>query len=240
MTNFILFFSLGGIGLYCANRKVNATIRQQRWLKFLTYIIIVSGILASIFLNHFYLLASLIAFIGLGEIFSHLATVRGRLFKCLTLVVYLATAFGFVVFTILFSPFFLGSIYFQVVLFDGFCQVVGQLLDKHKLVPQISPGKTVEGLIGGTLFCLVAAVLARGWVGFSISQALLMGMTTALLALVGDILASYLKRLLQVKDYSRLLPGHGGVLDRFDSLMMVGLGYTLLAQIHLLPIQPFS
>lgn len=240
LTDITLFLCLGSVGLYFANRKVDATTRQQRWLKFLTYIVIVSSITASIFLNYFYLLASLIAAIGLGEIFRHLATMQRRSFKCLTLGIYIAMAFGFIAFSILFSPFFLGFIYFQVVLFDGFCQVVGQLLGKHKLVPQISPGKTVEGLIGGTLFCLVAAVLARGWVGFSIPQALLMGMTTAPLALMGDILASYLKRILQVKDYSRLLPGHGGVLDRFDSFMMVGLGYTLLAQIHLLPFQSFS
>jgi phosphatidate cytidylyltransferase len=230
-----VFLCLGGIGMYAANRQVDAETSQQRWFKFLTYIAIVSSAIASIWLDRFYLTAILIAAIGLGEIIRVLAASPRRSFQLLVLGIYLAIAASLIVFSIVFERFFLLFIYFQVFTFDGFSQVAGQLVGKRKLLPHISPGKTLEGLIGGIVFCLIAAMLARDWVGFSLSTALLMGMTTALLAFMGDVLASYLKRRCQVKDYSNLLPGHGGVLDRFDSLMMVGTGYVLLSQLRSLP-----
>jgi len=230
-----VFLILGGIGMYFANRKVDAKTSQQRWFKFLTYIAIVSSTIASILLDYFYLTAILISAIGLGEIIRVLAASPRRSFQLLVLGIYLAIAAGFIAFSVSFERFFLLFIYFQVFTFDGFSQVTGQLLGKQKLLPHISPSKTLEGLIGGTIFCLIAAIWARDWVGFSIPISLVMGMTTALFAFTGDVLASYLKRLCQVKDYSTLLPGHGGVLDRFDSLMMVGMGYVLLSQMRSLP-----
>ncbi len=231
----VVFLLLGGIGLYFANRKVDAQTSQQRWFKFLTYIVIVSSAIASILLDYFYFTAILISAIGLGEIIWVLAASSRRSFQLFVVVIYLAIAASFIYFSMVFGRFFLLFVYFQVFTFDGFCQVAGQLLGKRKLLPHISPGKTLEGLIGGTIFCLIAAMLARDWVGFSMPIALLMGVTTALLAFAGDVLASYLKRRCQVKDYSNLLPGHGGVLDRFDSLMMVGTGYVLLSQMRSLP-----
>ncbi|MDJ0705028.1 MAG: phosphatidate cytidylyltransferase, partial [Leptolyngbyaceae cyanobacterium MO_188.B28] len=215
-----------------ANRQADEETREQRWLKFVTYIAIVSGVIASIFLDGFYLLAILIAAIGMWEIIRRLSASSSRLFQLFVLGVYTVIALSFVYFSIGFGQSFLLFIYFQVFTFDGFSQIAGQLLGRQKLLPQISPGKTVEGLIGGTLLCLMAAVLARNWVAFSMPKALLIGGTTALLAFTGDMLASYLKRQFHIKDYSNLLPGHGGFLDRFDSLMMVGIGYSLLSQIQ--------
>ncbi len=98
---------------------------------------------------------------------------------------------------------------------------VGKSLGKRKLAPRVSPGKTREGVVGGLVVtALLALVFADG-------QALSLGATLALLAatvvvtlasVVGDLLESMLKRHRGIKDSSRLLPGHGGVLDRIDSL----------------------
>ena len=113
-------------------------------------------------------------------------------------------------------------------MFDGFCQITGQLFGKHPLAPKISAAKTVEGLAGGWLFCLIAAVLAANWISISFPVAIFYGMLTAFSAFAGDMLASWYKRKVNVKDYSNWLPGQGGFLDRFDSFLMSGLLYYLL------------
>jgi phosphatidate cytidylyltransferase len=100
-----------------------------------------------------------------------------------------------------------------VCVFDGFSQIFGQLFGRTKLAPSISPSKTVEGAVGGCLAVMAFALfLDRPEV------ALPYALGTAGAALIGDLAASLVKRLCGIKDYSDLLPGHGGVLDRFDGL----------------------
>jgi phosphatidate cytidylyltransferase len=98
----------------------------------------------------------------------------------------------------------------------------GRKFGKHKLAPAISPGKTWEGLIGGLLANLVWIIvvyqLSSGW-GFGLSQFLLIGLATSLISVVGDLFESILKREAGVKDSGKLLPGHGGMLDRVDSVI---------------------
>ncbi|MGD1867868.1 MAG: phosphatidate cytidylyltransferase [Phormidesmis sp.] len=230
----LCFLLMGAVGMVLANRKVDAHTARRRWLKFVTYIGIVGSAIAAILLNYFYLLAILITTIGLWEILRNVVSCSNPVIQNSTLGGYLFTTVGFLIFSTTFNPLFLLFIYFQVFIFDGFSQVSGQLFGKHQLLPRISPGKTLEGLIGGTLFCVVAAEIARSWVSLSPTEALFIGLGTAALSFTGDILASAVKRLVQVKDYSNLLPGHGGILDRFDSLIIVGTGYAVLSNLRLL------
>jgi phosphatidate cytidylyltransferase len=137
-------------------------------------------------------------------------------------------ATGFMLFIDGFNYSFLLFIYFQVLVFDGFCQITGQIFGKHQLAPQISAAKTVEGLAGGWLFCLIAAMLAANWISISLPVAILYGILTGLSSFAGDMLASWYKRKVNVKDYSNWLPGQGGFLDRFDSFLMTGSVYYLL------------
>ncbi len=97
----------------------------------------------------------------------------------------------------------------------------------HKMTPHISPKKSWEGLIGGVVFCLVAACIlaACGWFDIIANQrtylvAILFGVFTSLFATMGDLMESLFKRSIGVKDSGRFLPGHGGVLDRFDSILL--------------------
>ena len=97
--------------------------------------------------------------------------------------------------------------------------ISGKLLGKHKLAPNVSPGKTIEGLIGGLLLTsfygyLVATWLQQDWLPFVLVLPLI-----ASISVIGDLYASLLKRHSSVKDSGFLLPGHGGFLDRFDSLI---------------------
>jgi len=96
----------------------------------------------------------------------------------------------------------------------------GRAFGKHKLAPLISPGKTVEGAVGG-MICALAVALGVGGMLLRLDLRLagVLGVLVGVLAPVGDLCESALKRELGVKDFGGLIPGHGGVLDRFDSLL---------------------
>jgi phosphatidate cytidylyltransferase len=97
----------------------------------------------------------------------------------------------------------------------------GRALGKHKLAPKISPGKTWEGAIGGLLASLLAAVAAHYWFfpELSLKAALPLAAAMNVLGVLGDLTESALKRGADVKDSGALFPGHGGLLDRLDSLL---------------------
>lgn len=108
---------------------------------------------------------------------------------------------------------------------DIFAYFCGKAFGKRKLAPSISPGKSWEGAIGGALCVAVymVAVWNAGWLAFDVSWfgAVIVGWILTAVSIGGDLLESWLKRCAGVKDSSSLLPGHGGVFDRTDSLIAV-------------------
>lgn len=98
---------------------------------------------------------------------------------------------------------------------------VGSLLGRHKLIPHISPAKTWEGLGGGALGAVIAAVALSGLLVLSIPLAVLLGLLLCAAAVAGDLAESLMKRAGGVKDSGAVIPGHGGVLDRVDSILFV-------------------
>ena len=111
---------------------------------------------------------------------------------------------------------------------DTCAYFVGRAFGKHKLVPKLSPKKTVEGAIGGVLGSVLIGVIF-GYLIYSrethhISSIVTMAMITfagSIIAQLGDLLASGIKRNHDIKDYGTLIPGHGGIMDRFDSVIFV-------------------
>jgi phosphatidate cytidylyltransferase len=96
----------------------------------------------------------------------------------------------------------------------------GKLLGRHKALPSVSPGKTTEGVIGGLATTVALAWLLAGWLTpLSDIEALAAGALIGMAGFIGDVTVSALKRDLGVKDSGSLLPGHGGILDRIDSLI---------------------
>lgn len=94
----------------------------------------------------------------------------------------------------------------------------GRWLGRTKLAPAVSPGKTWEGMAGGLLLAALAAGGAAAWLDLPVARLAALGVVTALISVLGDLTQSMFKRNVGLKDSGKLLPGHGGVLDRIDSL----------------------
>ncbi len=107
---------------------------------------------------------------------------------------------------------------------------VGKAIGKHKLMPNVSPGKTVEGFFGGVLFACLMISLSGYFIGWSWSQQLTVLLVTVLIttiSVLGDLNESMFKRQAGIKDSGSILPGHGGILDRIDSLTATAPVYAL-------------
>ena len=109
---------------------------------------------------------------------------------------------------------------------DTFAYFTGRLFGKHKLAPELSPKKTIEGSVGGVVFAILACLLYglivelvhEDYSANYLALALI-GALCSVISQIGDLFASLIKREHGVKDYSNMLPGHGGVMDRFDSAL---------------------
>ena len=147
---------------------------------------------------------------------------------------YILVGFNAIIYIHDFEP---GGAYVYLISFLGawitdiFAYFCGMLLGrggKHKLIPDVSPKKTVEGSIGGIIFCILSMILF-GIIVEAIEPSLnanlltfaLAGLAVSVVAQIGDLSMSVIKRHYGIKDYGKLFPGHGGVLDRFDSVIAV-------------------
>lgn len=112
---------------------------------------------------------------------------------------------------------------------DTYAYIGGMLIGRHKLT-SISPKKSVEGTVIGTIMgCLVGVVYYNIFIGgFGLVEVSLIVFFLTVLSEIGDLVFSSIKRYFNKKDYSNLIPGHGGILDRFDSVIFVSLGLTLI------------
>ncbi len=98
---------------------------------------------------------------------------------------------------------------------------IGSKFGKHQIFPRVSPGKTLEGAIGGIVFSIIGSLVARWLVApyLSIIQAVGLALISSVVGQLGDLVESMIKRDVKIKDASTTIPGHGGALDRFDSLL---------------------
>ncbi|MGL5329272.1 MAG: phosphatidate cytidylyltransferase [Peptostreptococcaceae bacterium] len=137
---------------------------------------------------------------------------------------YVAIFLDFIVLTI--RDFNLGYLYVWIIFIisfatDTFAYFAGYLFGKHKLIPKVSPKKTIEGSIGGMLGSTICCVGFAYTFKLNIMTIGIIGFVGSIVAQFGDLFASSIKRYVGIKDYGKLIPGHGGILDRFDSVILV-------------------
>lgn len=227
-----VYFLVGAVFIFLINKRSAPEKAADRWVKYGAYLLIVHAMIYFILQQglYFYGISVFIAIMGLYELCDVWRISSGRKFINLffPLLVYLLFSYGLIAYSEIKSTEHILFVYVVVFTFDGFSQITGQLFGKRKLTPAISPAKTVAGFIGGTSTAVATAFICRQWTEFSYTDTLLYGFMIALAALGGDLLASYYKRVHGVKDYSNLIPGHGGILDRFDSFIAAGAVWSLI------------
>jgi phosphatidate cytidylyltransferase len=221
----LAYFLTGGIAFYVIGKKKTREEARHNRIKFFAYFVIINGVFLSIVIQPvvFRILAGIIVVTGFYELvtlFRNSGYLKKRFFL-LSLCSYCLLSAGFICFSNLERNWILFT-FIILSVFDSFSQIAGQLFGRHKIASKTSPNKTLEGLVGGIVMSLVTSFLIRDLVGFGIRTVLLLTAGVIVWAFLGDLAASFYKRRYNVKDFSRLIPGHGGILDRFDSLIACG------------------
>jgi phosphatidate cytidylyltransferase len=225
-----VYFLIGVLATFLVNRNADDYTRKKRWTKYWVYFVIVHAMFLLICLQGYFFTgaALLIALTGLYELIGNYIKSPKLSIVVLTagILLYAITSTAFVFFSFTDTRWIL-FVYFLVVVFDGFSQLCGQLFGRTKLT-NVSPNKTIEGLAGGLIFTLLTALWFSGYLSLSPGTITMYAIVICISSLTGDLLASLYKRKVQIKDYSTLIPGHGGALDRFDSLIAAGAVSLLL------------
>lgn len=227
----LAYFFLGAVGFIFINRKKEQSIARNNWVKFLTYFIIINVLFFCIIQGTVFFRSAAIIIIISGCLeLSRLYVKSGYVHKqefYFSLLFFLIISVGFFIFSGMEKELVL-YVFLILSIFDSFSQISGQLWGKRKLMPTISPNKTWGGLAGGTLIALISGLLLKNLLYISSIEAIALTVNIILSAFVGDMASSFYKRQYKVKDFSNLIPGHGGFLDRFDSLIASGAWIALL------------
>ena len=236
----ILMAVLGVLGLY-ELLKIRGDVKKKfpvvmRLLAYLMTIFLIVNNANSIDLQYDldYRLVSLIIFIFLAPMVFINNSKKYNLNDALFLVgsvVFIGLSFNLLTVIRNFNIAYIIYLFLITTMTDTFAFFTGMFIGKHKLAPEISPKKTIEGAVGGSIMgTLIATAFYTTVISSSVPLVFLILITLALTAVgqIGDLAFSAIKRYYGQKDFSDLIPGHGGILDRLDSLVFVVLAFILV------------
>lgn len=236
----ILMAVLGVLGLY-ELLKIRGDVKKKfpvvmRLLAYLMTIFLIVNNANSIDLQYDldYRLVSLIIFIFLAPMVFINNSKKYNLNDALFLVgsvVFIGLSFNLLTVIRNFNIAYIIYLFLITTMTDTFALFTGMFIGKHKLAPEISPKKTIEGAVGGSIMgTLIATAFYTTVISSSVPLVFVILITLALTAVgqIGDLAFSAIKRYYGQKDFSDLIPGHGGILDRLDSLVFVVLAFILV------------
>ena len=191
------------------------------------------------YLEYTFILILFIIFItGLILIFKENFSIRsyGRV---LVSVLYPAVGFAALSWLRDFDIYHIGFLFMITIFTDVFAYIVGVNFGKHRLAVKISPKKSIEGSIGGTISALILTLLylflldidVIGEISLSIGISIVLIIFLSMIGQIGDLIASKLKREFGIKDFSQIFPGHGGVMDRFDSAIYAAIVLLFISKV---------
>lgn len=230
----LAYFVLGGIGFYLINRRRDPQVARKSYIKFAVYFVIINILYASIVVvpKAFNYSAVIIVCVGFYELYQlfRKCQYQNEVFFTLACLIYLVLSAGFISFSRLYDSRLILYAFLLISIFDSFSQISGQLWGKKLLFPNISPKKTLGGLTGGGIATILSAGLLRNLITINMISSMILVAGLIIFAFAGDVAASWYKRVFKAKDFSKLIPGHGGFLDRFDSLITAGAWVYLYTQ----------
>lgn len=218
------FFAAGAGLMHAGTRTRPAGERATRWLKYGVYILVVHGLLGAAQAGRLTPVLAVILAVGALELWRACRAADFRL-QAGVLGVYAALGWGLLDFAraVRLAPQAFVFLYLVVAAFDAYSQLVGQWAGRTRITPRLSPHKTLEGAAGGLAGAVAMALALGAPLRLASLGSLRLAQAAAgvsLLALAGDLAFSAVKRARGLKDFGAWLPGHGGLLDRFDSLIL--------------------
>ena len=208
---YYIVFSVIYIYFALTEYLLNINNQPNSWFNDLKDTLLIFSIFVSLFL--------------LRDLFSTKNLISVLIKKYFRFIFYITSSFIFIYLIANFNGFYDPSIilgcFILIWVNDSFAYMVGKKFGKQKLFYSISPHKTVEGFLGGLLFCCISASIVSRYVDDSISTSnwLTMAIIVSVFGTLGDLIESKFKRESNVKDSGKIMPGHGGILDRLDSII---------------------
>jgi phosphatidate cytidylyltransferase len=194
----------------------------------LTYCILAANAMGIISSDWLLVIIPLVFSLFIQELWRNKANPFINIALSITAVIYIALPLGLMMYffdpVVISGPYHYGIVLgFLVILWlnDTGAYFVGSLIGRHKLFERISPGKTLEGSAGGALFAILTAWgLSFIFRQLDVSQWMILAILVVITGTLGDLVESMMKRSLGIKDSGNILPGHGGMLDRFDAVLL--------------------
>lgn len=213
-----IYFTIGAIGTWIYTRKKESPAKKEIWTKYFVFLFLTLTLVSLLVLQWLTYLTVIVFIILMG--LSEILRLRRRIPITLLIfssILYILVGYGFWNFQVNYSQNDILNIFILVITLDGFSQLSGQLFGQTKFLPAVSPNKTLEGYAGGIAITILSSLLL-----FNGTSKLLLTIVIIAGAICGDLSASWLKRKAGIKDFSNIIPGHGGILDRYDSFIMAG------------------
>ncbi len=216
----LVLFIAGAILMALGTARQPVAVRRARVRKLIFFFVIVHGVIGLAAVGRAGFVALAMAVVGIAawegrRAWRRMVSPRPRWLPLAAVVL----AAGYALVSVRLEPRTVAWLFLCTAAFDGFSQVVGQWLGRHPLSPRISPAKTVEGMLGGLVGAALVAVWIRDLTPLEPASAGIIGAAIGLASLMGDLAGSWAKRRADIKDFSALLPGQGGVIDRFNSFV---------------------